>query len=171
MILQRNDVLDKTTLLVKIEEGKADFDSLVTGFSDAQLKRSGVCGEWSVKDIVAHIAVHEQRMLSWMTEKLLGGAPKEYQPYALPDVQLDALNYQIYLDNVGRPWEDVQQDWESAHKKTLDWIRSVDEQTLFDAGKFHLLDGEPLWVAVAANTYEHCEEHGKDICAWMVKGQ
>jgi hypothetical protein len=32
-----------------------------------------------------------------------------------------------------------------------------------------LQGGEALWQAVAANTFEHYQEHGQDILAWLQK--
>lgn len=161
--------MNKNTLIDNIRTGKMLLDSLLNGLSEDQFIQPGVCGEWSVKDTVAHIIVHEKRMLVWMIETLKGVTPEEYQPYASPDKQLNALNHQIYLDNKNRRLKEVLREWESTHAQTLAWLQMVNEEDLFDANRFCLLDGEPLWVAVAANTYEHCEEHGRDIRAWREK--
>ena len=163
--------MNKDTLIEEIEKGKQLFDFLIDELGEDDLVKPGVCGEWSVKDIVVHIVVHEQRMLKWMVETLQGGTPVEYQPYDSPEEQLDALNRQIYLENFNRSWNDVLKDWEAIHVKTLEWIRSVDEEALFDPGRFHLRNGEPLWVVVAAITYAHCDEHGWDIRGRMGKEQ
>jgi hypothetical protein len=163
--------MNKATLIEKIKKEKAVFDAQLSELSEEEVLQPGVCGEWSVKDITAHIAVHEQRMLKWMKETLSGVTPKEYQPYDSPEQQLNALNHQIYLDNVNRPWVEVLEDFERTHQQTLKWIRSVNDEDLFDASRFGLLGGEVLWFAVAANTYEHCEEHGREIRAWMGQGQ
>jgi len=163
--------MNEAILIDKVEKGYELFESPLSELSENQKMQPGVCGDWSVKDIVAHITVHEQRMLKWMGEKIRGGTPEEYQPYDSPDEQLNTLNHQIYLDNVNRYWEDVLHVWKSTHEQTLAWIQSVSKEALFDSSKFHLKGGEPLWAAVAANTYEHCEEHGRDIREWRGKGQ
>jgi hypothetical protein len=163
--------MNKAMLIEKVISGYELFESLLGELNEGQIIQPGVIADWSVKDTVAHMVVHEQRMLKWMVERLQGGTPKEHQPYASPDEQLDALNLRIYLENANRSWMDVQRDWKSTHEKTLAWIQSVNEDAMFDASKLHLLDGEPLWAAVAANTYEHYEEHGRDIRVWMGKGQ
>jgi hypothetical protein len=161
--------MNKAILIEKIQKEKEVFGFLLDELSQEAVLLPGVCGEWSVKDIVAHITVHEQRMLKWLDETLKGENPSEYQPYDSPDEQLNALNHQIYLDHLNRSWKDVLADWESTHRQTLAWTNSADDDALFDSSRFHLLGGEPLCTAVAANTYEHCEEHGRDIRAWMGK--
>ena len=112
--------MNKAILIEKIEKGYMSFGSLLSELSEAQKIQPGVCGDWSVKDIVVHMDVHEQRMLKWMSEKISGGKPEEYQPYDSPDEQLNALNHQIYLANTNRRWEDVLNEWESTHKQTAD---------------------------------------------------
>lgn len=161
--------MNKDILIDKVQKGYEHFNSLQAELSEGQVIKPGVNGDWSVKDIVAHIVVHEQRMLKWMVERLGGGTPDAYQPYDSPDEQLDALNHQIYLENRSRSWEEVIQDWANTHAKTLAWMQSVNEEDLFDDSKFCLSGREPLWAAVAANTFEHCDEHVRDIRAWMGK--
>jgi len=161
--------MTKAELLEKIKTGNDQFVHLLSTLSADQIIQSGVVGNWSVKDIVAHIAVHEQRMLEWMDEKIRGGNPAAFQPYAMPDVELAMVNEGIYQANRGRVWLDVLQDLENVQTRTLSFINTAQKEDLMTTQRFQLLEGEPLWMAVAANTYDHREEHGRDIRAWMEK--
>jgi hypothetical protein len=42
-------------------------------------------------------------------------------------------------------------------------VETSPEEDILDTRRFQLLGGEPLWAAIAANTFEHYEEHGKDL--------
>ena len=86
-----------------------------------------------------------------------------FQPYAMPDEELDQLNEQIYQENLNQSLDDVMQALEETHAESLKLVETSPEEDLLDAGRFRLLGGEPLWAAIAANTYEHYEEHGRDI--------
>jgi hypothetical protein len=52
--------MDKTTLLNTIQTEYAHFESLVAPLNETHLCTAPFEGEWSIKDIMAHIAVWEQ---------------------------------------------------------------------------------------------------------------
>jgi hypothetical protein len=130
------------------------------------MTRSGAVGKWSVKDTVAHIVVHEQRMLQWMNEKVGGKQPTMFQPYAMPADELDQLNEEIYQENLDRSLDDVIHSLEQTHTEALRFVETSTAEDILDTGRLQLLGGEPLWAALAANTFEHYEEHGKDLTAF-----
>ncbi len=138
----------------------------MTELSDELMTQPGVIGEWSLKDIVAHIVLHEQRMLAWMAERLRGEMPLAPQPYAMPDEELDQLNEQIFQENRHRALPDILNDLDKTHAEALAFVAVVAEQDLIDEHRFHLQGGGPLWEAIAANTCNHYAEHAQDIRRW-----
>lgn len=48
--------MDKTSLLNTIQAEYAQFESLIAPLTEAQLCTPPLDGEWSIKDIMAHIA-------------------------------------------------------------------------------------------------------------------
>jgi len=159
--------MDKLTLLNSMQTGHHNFTAFISELTRQQMLQPGVIGEWSVKDILAHIVVHEQRMIDWIGKKLNGESLDGPQPYSMPDEALNRLNEQIYRQNRDRPLDDVLADLESVHLQALAMVDSAPGADLFDARRFSLQDGEPLCEAVAANTFSHYEEHSRDIRAWL----
>lgn len=155
--------MNQRLLLTNIQTAKVKFTSLLDQLSPAQMIQPDILGKWSVKDTLAHITVHEQRMLSWMATRLRGEIPAAPQPYAMPDEPLAVLNESIYAENRERALEDILKDLEQTYERVLELISSAPEALLFDPGCLRLENDEPLWAAVAANTYEHMNEHGKEI--------
>jgi len=47
--------MTKTQLLNKLEQAWAAFQASYAGLIDAQLTETGVTGDWSVKEILAHV--------------------------------------------------------------------------------------------------------------------
>src|SRR5215470_767962 len=70
------DEMDKTTLLNTIQTEYAQFESLIAPLSETQLCTAPFEGEWSIKDIMAHIAVWEQLCTRWLEEFLRGVTPQ-----------------------------------------------------------------------------------------------
>lgn len=159
--------MNKLKLLESIQNGYDTFKELLAEFDTEQITQLGAIGKWSVRDTVAHIVVHEQRMLQWMNEKLSGKQPVAFQPYAMPDDALDQLNEQIYQENLFRPLDDVIDGLDKTHMEALRLVETSTEEDLLDPARFQLLGGEPLWEAIAANTFEHYEEHSRDIRKWV----
>lgn len=155
--------MNKSRLRKSIQNGYQLFKELLAEFDAEQMQRSGAFGKWSLKDTVAHIVVHEQRMIQWMNERLSGKHPVMFQPYAMPDDKLDQLNEEIYFEHRNRTLDDILRDLGKTHLEVLRLVEISVEEDLLDPARFQLLGGEPLWKAVAANTFEHYEEHGRDI--------
>ena len=52
--------MDKQQLLKKLEKAWAAIKESYAGLSDSQLTEPGVMGNWSVKDILAHVTTWEE---------------------------------------------------------------------------------------------------------------
>ncbi len=162
--------MSKPKLLESIQNGYDLFKELLSAFDEEQMNQPGAIGKWSIKDTVAHIVVHEQRMIGWMRERLQGHYPATPQPYAMPDDELDQLNEQIYQENLSWPLRGVMLALEQTHAEALKLVEESTEKDIFDPDCFQLRSGEPLWEAIAANTFWHYEEHGQDIRRWRSEG-
>ncbi len=159
----------KSKLRESIQSGYDLFKELLAEFNVEQMSQPDAIGKWSLKDTVAHIVIHEQRMIQWMHERLCGRRPVMFQPYSMPDDELDKLNEEIYQENHTRSLDDVMHDLDRTHIEALRLVETSAEEDILDPGRFHLQDGEPLWEAIAANTFSHYEEHGQDIRKHMLK--
>lgn len=155
--------MSKPKLLESIQNGYSLFKKLLSEFDEEQMYRPGAIGKWSIKDSVAHIVVHERRMIQWMKERLPGKHPVMPQPYDMPDDELDKLNEQIYQENLNRPLDDVIRDLDKIQAESLRLVETSPEDDILNPDRFQLQGGEPLWEAIAANTFWHYEEHGQDI--------
>ena len=155
--------MSKSKLLESIENGYRLFKELLAEIDRKQMNEPGAVGKWSVKDTVAHIAVHEQRMIQWMKERLRGEQPAMPQPYDMPEDELNELNEQIYQENLNRTLDDVLCALDKTHAESLRLVKESREEDILNPNRFHLQGGEPLWEAIAANTFWHYEEHRQDI--------
>lgn len=162
-----SEQMSKAQLLERMQGGHQQFKTLLARLSDGQMSRPGVIGEWSVKDILAHIVVHEQRMSYWLEKRLRGTVPETPQPYGMPDDDLAEVNEQIYLENRDRSLAGVLIHLEEIFEQVLALVSASSEEDLMDSNRFRLQGGEPLWEAVAANTFWHYKEHGQDISTWL----
>jgi hypothetical protein len=153
----------RTELVARVRADRARLEATLSRMSEEQLVQPGVEGDWSAKDIMAHIAAWEQRMVSWIDEALRGKIPA--QP--ADDVELDRINAAIYEESQDRPLTEVLAEFETSYQVALAAAGTTPEADLMDPHRFAWRQGEPLWEMVASNTYWHYEEHGDPLRAWL----
>ncbi len=52
--------MKKAQVLEKLDQTWAEFQGSFAGLSESQMAQPGVTGEWSVKDILAHVTAWEE---------------------------------------------------------------------------------------------------------------
>jgi hypothetical protein len=70
--------VDRGQLLARLEKAWRQFQESYAGLSDSQLLKPGVTGDWSVRDILAHVTTCEQEALKHLPTILKGGKPPRY---------------------------------------------------------------------------------------------
>ncbi|GAC1381470.1 MAG: hypothetical protein NVS4B7_13090 [Ktedonobacteraceae bacterium] len=160
--------MDKTTLLNTIQTEYSHFETLIAPLSETQLCTATLAGQWSIKDILAHIAVWEQLCTRWLEEFLSGQTP---QPSERLD---DESNDRIYLANRDRSLQEVQQLFHHAHQQFLQQVtllsQTLTEEDLNGSDRFAWTaswPGHSLVAVIADNSYEHYQDHAQQIRHWL----
>ena len=161
--------MNKTKLLNEMRDGYAAFENLLAPLSETQVTTAGVNGEWSIKDILAHLAAWQKRTLNRLDAAVRNEKPSI--PGLTSDEEMHRLNDQFYQENKARPLTDVLTDFRTTYSQILDVIQAAPEEVLIDPQRFTWLDGAALWELVAGNTYEHYQEHTESIQQWLSKGR
>jgi len=124
----------------------------------------GVMGEWSVKDILGHIAMWESQLVTTLYALERGVVPR------LPrSSEVDAINAQSYAEQRERPLDRVLADFYAVHAQLLKRLNTLPERDLTDPKRWQWMEGEPLLKLVAGDTFEHYAEHRPAIEAWRAK--
>jgi hypothetical protein len=151
-------------LIATLENTKAEVEALVAEAGDARLTASGVTGEWSIKDMLAHMTAWEERVVAW-AEGIHQGRKPAPPPWST-DWNDDQVNALIYERDRGRSLPDVLEGWRRTHRKVVDAVRTMSEEELFHE-KIEWLGDVPFAEALAGNSYEHQQEHAAQIRAWL----
>jgi hypothetical protein len=154
----------KTGLLERIQSEHHKLEILLAQLDENQMTQPGVVGDWSIKDILAHIAAWEQSMLLWVGETRQGITPR--QPSS--NHELHGWNHSIYQQNQPRPLAKVLTEFHQSYQKVLQSITDTPEEELSKEIHGAWPEG-PLWQGVANNTWGHYKEHAASIRAWMKK--
>jgi hypothetical protein len=162
--------MDKKTLMDTIQKEYAQFESLIAPLTEAQLCKVPFEGEWSIKDIMAHIAAWEQLCTKWLAESVRGETPN---PSERNDME---SNYRIYRDNRDRPLKEIQELFKYTHKQFLHQVdilfQTLTEEDINVSDRFAWTEswpGSSLIAAIADNSYEHYYDHTQQIRNWINK--
>jgi hypothetical protein len=154
--------LTKAELLDRLQTTRAEWDALLDAIPQARYEEPGVAGEWSLKDIIAHISWHEREMIGLVQTHALAGSD-------LWDLPFDERNNILFEQNRNRALADVLTESRLAYQHLLQTIEeTLDEQELHDPTRFANMPPDWIpWRLIAENSYIHYQDHTPDIRAWL----
>lgn len=155
----------KIEFIDRILSSRSILDEVVGKFTPLFMTAPGASGDWSVKDILAHITWHEQEMFNLILNRTLAGSD-------LWNVSLELRNRTIYEENRERDLKDVLDDYKIVFEGLMDVMQILTDADLLDASHFKGMpsDWKP-WEIIAQNTYEHYDDHRADLAAWLEKSK
>ncbi|MBD0328165.1 MAG: ClbS/DfsB family four-helix bundle protein, partial [Pyrinomonadaceae bacterium] len=68
--------MNKAELLENLNTECANWDALLAEVGEGRMMQPGVVGDWSVKDVTAHLTTWERRPLEWLRAAQHGGTPR-----------------------------------------------------------------------------------------------
>lgn len=135
----------------------ARLDALLAGIPDEQFTQPGAFGEWSVKDMLAHITFWEQRLIAYLN----GARESLIQPGEDEQAGIDRINAGVLVANRDRPLADVRESFASSYQQTLALVESLGDDALAQ---------EQLFGLIAGDTFGHYREHIKMLEDWQKRG-
>ena len=146
--------MTKDDLLENIRVERRRLENNLAALSKDEMTQPGVVGEWSVKDLLAHLVDWEQRFLGWYEAGLRGEVPETPAP-GLTWGQLHILNRQIFEKHRHRSLDDVLAEFHVSYQQTLATVQTISEEDMFAPGRYAWTEGETLAGYIAANTGNH----------------
>jgi hypothetical protein len=156
-----NDYMSKTQLLDMIQTDRVQWDDLLAGIPEAWMTEPGVEGEWSVKDIVAHIAWGERENLGVAQARAVVGSD-------LWRLTEDERNAIVFEQNRGRELHDVLADSRRIFRQYFEAVAALTEEELNDPRRFASMpEGWRPWRIL----YDpgHYQGHADSIRAWLAR--
>lgn len=145
----------RATLMETIGARWEELRGAVEGLSDEWMVEPGVVGEWSVKDILAHVTTWETEALTHLPEIAAGMPQQRYK-----DVYggLDAFNALTLAENRERSLDEVRTRFGETHERLLDYLETVPDELLHSRERFR--------TRLRWDTYSHYPLHTEHIRAW-----
>jgi hypothetical protein len=111
-------------LLQRLDAAWTAFKASYAGLTDAQILEHGVTGEWSVRDIIAHVTTWEEEALKHLPLIIAGGRPPRYSTtYG----GIDAFNALTTEQKRGLSLAEVRRQQADIHRQLVAFIQSAPE--------------------------------------------
>jgi len=143
--------MDRAELRAALVEGRRRLDAVLARYDDAAML-DRIDGEWTRKDVVAHLEAWERRVVE-LLDALRGGGSID------SDVDTDERNARFFARDRGRSLEDVRTGERAAYEAMLAAIDGASDEELFDGRHFAWTEGDPLASWYRGNGDEHIDEH------------
>lgn len=168
-------ITGKNQVLAALSEQRAAWEALIEATELARLTTPGVTGNWSVKDVLGHLAAFHRYWGAQLRAATTGMPPtprdlfdSEAPPprYASEDEQNSAI-HALYAP---LPPAVVLAKWSEAVDLLREGVAALPEADLTTPGRFPWAGELPLVEAIAGDTYRHSAEHAAQVRTWLDRG-
>lgn len=160
------EITTRAALLDAIGSARAALEDALARFDEGALVTATVTGDWTPKDIMAHISDWERRFLRWVEAGRRGEVVERPEP-GITWAEEDWLNQMIFERHRSRSLNDVRAEFAAAYRAIYAAIAAMSEDELFAPGYYAWSGDEPLLAIVWGVTADHYAGHTADILALL----
>ena len=152
--------ISRDVMLEKISRTWAEWQAVLADVPADRMEVPSM-GDWTVKDILAHITWHEREMIELVRTKVFAGSPLWNEP-------IEVRNQAIYREHRDLPLAAVLADHESVHAGLMALLGDLDEADLNEPGRIARMPEEwNLALILEGNTWEHYPDHAGPLREWI----
>jgi hypothetical protein len=166
--------MKKSDLLNWLQKQYRQWEELLDQIGPARMDQPGVNGDWSMKDIVAHLTGWNR----WLVARLQAAGRGEPQPPPPWPAHLqtdDQINAWIYESNRERSVREVLDETHQIHHQLLTVVDGLPDDVQIDevqTDRAYYL----VWVndqrLPAGEFFDHFwDDHAPDVHAWLARGE
>lgn len=160
----------KQQVLNQLQEEFERWEALLAGMNETQIIAPQLAANWSIKDVMAHLWIWQQRSIARLEAALTDQEPAypqwptEFDPEM--EGEPDQLNAWLYEHNRQKGWSQVYQEWQADFAHYLALGEKISESNLLTPGQYTWLEGMPL-IEILRGTHEHYTEHREWLVPWL----
>jgi len=133
----------KQELLDAAQKEYIALEKYLATYTPEEMNAPGALGDWSVKDVLAHLFEWQNLLFGWYNIGLRGETPDvPAEGYKWSDMPL--LNQHIQQKYSDASLEDVIQEFRASHARTMEFISSLSDADLFTPGKYPWMNHNTL---------------------------
>ena len=146
--------MDQEQLLKRVDGRWLEFKKACRGLSEAALQEPGVIGEWSVRDLMDHLANWEEETVAALDLIMEGKHPVRYAALG----GIDAFNDSRWRGHWCMTTLEVEYRSADVHARLMAFLAKVSVRHFATETRFR--------HRLRLDTYGHYPEHGGQVVAW-----
>ena len=158
----------KAAILQRLQTERRRLERNVSQLVPEDMLKPGVVGEWSTKDVLAHLADWEAHMLVWV-EAARGGDPVASPDPGLTWQQLDVFNQRVYERHRDEPLEAVIEYFHDTHRQFMALVEAMSEEEMLTPSRYPFLGRDTIYKWLGA--YAAHDVWGKAAIRKWLKAQ
>ncbi|GAB4424016.1 MAG: ClbS/DfsB family four-helix bundle protein [Anaerolineales bacterium] len=145
---------NKAEILAESRKEREKLDNLLATLTSEQMTDPGALGDWSVKDVLAHLYEWEQMVLGWLSAAEHGETPSvPAEGYKWS--QLPALNEEIRQKHGSRSLNEMHKMYQESYAQIMKTIESISEDEMFTPGLHRWMNKNTLGTYFVSATSSH----------------
>jgi hypothetical protein len=152
-------------LIAHIRDVQQRWRRLVADVNDERMEEPGAMGEWTFKDVAAHLTGWRRRTILRLKAAARGEPPPANPwPAELGDDETDPINAWMHDRSKDRPLAEVLAEADRTYDDFVAVVETLPPDILTDPNRFGWMEG----VALADGDFGgHLEEHEPDVRRWL----
>jgi hypothetical protein len=158
----------KGQVLAAIERERDDWETLLVAVGEARMLTPGAMGNWTFKDLAAHITGWRARSLQRL-EAAANGQPEPAPAWPADRVSDDEINDWIHQVNKDRLLGEVIDESRESYARLAEIVQMLPDDMLYAPNRFPWLEGHALGPAIVSGAFfSHVhEEHEPEVRRWL----
>jgi hypothetical protein len=145
--------MNKAAFMTQLHAARAEWDTAWAAIDPARMEEPGRFGDWTLKDLLAHVSWYEREITNTLTTHVLAGS--EWWQHSD-----DPRNALIYASYAATPLATVRAEARVSYVALLAALKPLVDADFTDASRYAGMPAE--WVPAemfAGNCYEHYRAH------------
>jgi hypothetical protein len=164
-----------TDVLAKIDQERTEWETLLAEIGEERMETPGASGDWTVKDVIAHMSGWHTPSLTHLQGVIAGNPdakytwPVSYDESASEDEQVQVINAWLYEQNKDRPLQEVIAESRGQWDDLRMIVTSIPEDQLNDPNAFSRLQGTCLAEEIICGDWfsHYHDEHEQMLRDWL----
>jgi hypothetical protein len=162
-----DEPITKAGLLRELRAVRAEWNALMAEVGAARMTEPGAAGDWSIKDVTAHLTSYSRWFVNASEAHFRGEMPTLD---GAEGKSFEQRNQYWYQHDRDRSLADVQADSKQVFGRLLEVVELHSEEFLIQPQQFEGVPNPMLvWKMLEGDGYEHYRDHMRSIRAWLAQ--
>jgi hypothetical protein len=150
---------EKMMLVGRFAQVRSELLKTVSGFPEGKAEE-GVCGDWNLKDVLAHIAGWDTYFAIIVRRLKMGEDVPYWGDNPHWGENMEKRNEALVKEREGKTWDEVRDEFMKAGEEFLKEYGNLEER-FWNQRFWGQRNATPIWVL--KHDVEHYEEHREEI--------